>query len=334
MHHFRLPAPGGGFRSALGGALLAAAAALAPGAALAQPVALPATVKIVVPFSPGGSNDLFARALGQRIASKFNVTVVVDNKPGAGGTIGADAVARAEPDGGTLLLTSTTFSTTAAAQAKLPFDPIKSFAPVALVSRGPMLLTVGGGTPYRTLEQYLAAARAPGARLTYASAGTASLGHMASELLNATAGIQATHVPYKGISNAVTDMIGGNVEAMVTTAASVGGPLKAGSIRALAVTSQQRSRFAPGLPAVSEQVPGYEMEAWWGVFAPAKTPRQIVDSLNAEIRAAGQSEQMRELYARESTEAGTLTAEQFGAFVAAEVAKWRKLAKDRSIVLE
>lgn len=317
------------------GAMLAAGCGLLLSAGpVAAQSELPKTVKIVVPFSAGGSNDLFARAIGQRIASKFNVTVVVDNKPGAGGSIGSDMVARAEPDGGTLLLTSVSFSTNAAVQPKLPYDALKSFAPVALVSRGPMLLVVSSQTPYKTTAQLLAAAKESRGKLNYGSAGIGSVGQMGSELLNSMAGTQVQHVPYKGISNAVSDMIGGNVEMMVTTAASVNGPLKAGSIRPIAVTSAQRSKFAPDLPTVAESLPGYAVEAWWGVFAPAKTPKALVDKLNAEIRAAGQTEELRELYARESTEAGTMTADQFAGFVAAEVGKWSKLAKDRNITAE
>ncbi|MEF7613389.1 tripartite tricarboxylate transporter substrate binding protein [Aquincola sp. MAHUQ-54] len=323
----------GKIRAAAMAAVALAAASAVHGATPAEPT-LPKTVRIVVPFSAGGSNDLFARALGQRIAGKFNVTVVVDNKPGAGGAIGSDMVARAEPDGGTLLLTSVSFSTNAAVQPKLPYDPLKSFAPVALVSRGPMLLVVGNQTPYKSTAELLAAARAQQGKFNYASAGIGSIGQMGGELLNAMGGTQVQHVPYKGISNAVSDMIGGNVEMMVTTTASVNGPLKAGSIRPIAVTSLERSKFAPDLPAVSEALPGYAVEAWWGVFAPARTPKALVDRLNAEIRAAGQTEELRELYARESTEAGTMTADQFAAFVASEVSKWRKLAKERNITAE
>lgn len=319
-------------RRALAALALATVLPWAAGSAAAQD--LPKVVKIVVPFSPGGSNDVFARALGQRLATRLGVSVIVENKPGAAGAIGADAVARAEPDGGTLMLTSSTFSTNAAVQPKLPYDPLRSFAPVALLSRGPMLLTVGNHTPWRSTEQYLAAAKDPRSKISYASAGLGSIGQMGSELLNAMSGTHAMHVPYKGISNAVTDMIGGNIEMMITTAASVSGPLKAGQIRPIAVTSPERSRFAPGLPAIAEKVPGYSLEVWWGVFAPARTPKALVDRLNAEIRAIGQTDEMRELYARESTEAGTLTADQFAVFVGNEVAKWRKLAKERNITAE
>jgi len=321
--------------SVLRSLVVAAAASGCLGASLSAPAQeLPKTVRIVVPFSPGGSNDLFARAIGQKLARKFNIAVIVDNRPGAGGAIGTEMVARAEPDGATLLLTSVSFATNAAVQKNLSYDPLKSFAPVALLARGPMLLTVGSTTPYKTTAQYLEAARDAKNQINYGSAGIGSIGHMGGELLNAMAGTQALHVPYKGISNAVSDMIGGNLQMMVTTAASVSGPLKAGNIRPIAVTSLERSSFTPDLPAVSEVVPGFSLDVWWAVLAPAKTPQAIVDMLNAEIRAAGESPEMSELYARESTEAGKLTAAGSATFLAEEIGKWRRLAKDRSITLD
>jgi tripartite-type tricarboxylate transporter receptor subunit TctC len=197
-----------------------------------------------------------------------------------------------------------------------------------------MLLTVANNTPWKTPAEYVAAARDTKVKINYGSAGVGSIGQMGSELLNSMAGGHALHVPYKGISNAVTDMIGGNLDMMITTAASVSGPLKAGLIRPIAVTSAQRSKFAPGLPAISEILPGYAVESWWGVFAPAKTPKALVDALNAEIRAAGETPELRELYARESTEPSPMTSEQFSAFLSEEVTKWRKLAKERNIVAE
>lgn len=313
---------------------LAAASCCLSAPAAARDDALPRLVKIVVPYSPGGSNDVFARALAKQLAPSLGVPVVVENKPGAGGAIGAEAVARAEPDGGTLLLTSVSFSTNAAVQTNLPYDPLRSFTPVALVSHGPMLLTVSNTTPWKSTADYLAAARDGKTKISYGSSGLGSIGQMGSALLNTMTGTHAVHVPYKGISNAVVDMIAGNIQVMVTTQASVAGPLKAGQIRALAVTSPQRSAFAPELPTVAEQVPGYAVEAWWGVFAPANTPRALVDKFNALIRNAGQTAEMRALYARESTDPGTMSADQFGAFLASEVTKWRKLAKESNLVAQ
>lgn len=301
--------------------------------ASAQEVRIPKIIKIVVPFSPGGSNDLFARALGQKLATSLNTPVIVDNRPGAGGAVGALAVAQAEADGSTLLLTSVSFVTNAAIQEKPVYDPVKSFTPIALLNRGPMLLIVGRDTPYTTSGQVVQAMR-ENKNMNYGSAGMGSIGQMATELLNAMTKANATHVPYKGISNAVTDMMGGNLQMMITTAASVTGPLKANQVRPIAVTSLKRSRFMPELPAVADVVPGFDVESWWGVYAPPRTPRPLVDRLNAEIRKIADGAEMRELFERESTEPGTLDATQFAAYVATESAKWRKLAAERGIKSE
>jgi tripartite-type tricarboxylate transporter receptor subunit TctC len=314
-------------------ALLAAAAFVLAAPVLAQEVHIPRLIKIVVPFSPGGSNDLFARALGQKLALSLNTAVVVENKPGAGGALGAVAVAQAEPDGSTLLLTSVSFVTNAAIQEKPAYDPVKSFAPVALLNRGPMLLIAGKDTPYTDSAQIVQAMR-NNKNMNYGSAGIGSIGQMATELLNSMARANATHIPYKGISNAVTDMMGGNLQMMITTAASVTGPLKANQVRPIAVTSLKRSRFMPDLPAVAEVVPGFDVESWWGVYAPQKTPKPLVNRLNAEVRKIADSAEMRELFERESTEPGTLDATQFAAYVATETGKWRKLAAERGIKSE
>ena len=295
---------------------------------------LPKNIKIVVPFSPGASNDLFARALGQRLAQKYGVTVVVDNRPGAGGSIGSALVARAEPDGSTLMLTSASFATNGATQKNLPFDPVKSFEPVAMLAHGPMLLVVSNSTPFKSVPDYLDAARAPSGGVNYGTPGVGSIAHLGSELLNVMARTTTTHVPYKGVSNVVSDMMGGNLQMTISTPASVNGPLKAGSIRPLAVTSLQRSKFAPELPSLSEFVPGFDLEVWWGVFAPAKTPKPIVDLLNAEIRAWGQTPEMREMYARESTEPASLSPAEFKTVVSEDLAKWRRVVKDRNITIE
>lgn len=302
-------------------------------AATAQEAALPKTIRIVVPFSPGGSNDLFARALAQGLAGRIGSTVLVENRPGAGGAIGAQAVATSEPDGSTLLLNSLSFSTNAAIQPKLPYGPIKSFEPVAMLNRGPMLLVTAAGTPYKSVKDVVEAVQAKSKSINFGSAGPGSSGHLGGELLNALGRGSAVHVPYKGVSNAVVDMVGGNVQVMITTAASVAGPLKSGQVRALAVTSAERSRFAPGLPTVAETLPGFVVEAWWGVFAPAKTPQPVVDRLNQEIRTVAETPAMRELFSRESTEPSAMTAPQFASYVQAEVNKWRALVKDRHVAV-
>ena len=315
--------------------LLSIAAFMGFGAQLpAQADELPQRMTIVVPFSPGASNDLFARALSQYLQRQLHVEAIVDNRPGAGGAIGSAYVARAKPDGATLLLTSVSFSTNAAVQKNLGFDPVKSFAPVALLARGPMLMVVGASTPYKTPADYIAAARKPGAHLNYGSPGVGSIAHLGGELFSSMAGISTTHVPYKGVSNAVTDMLGNNLEMMITTAASVNGALQSGGIRAIAVTSPKPSSFAPGLPAIADSVPGFSLEVWWAVLAPANTPAAIVDQLNTAINAWSQTPEMRQMYARESTEPAALRPPELDAFLASEIDKWRKVAKDRNITLD
>ena len=202
-----------------------------------------------------------------------------------------------------------------------------------MLNRGPMLLVTAASTPYRNVRDVADAVQARSKSINFGSAGPGSSGHLGGELLNALGRGSAVHVPYKGVSNAVVDMVGGNVQVMITTAASVAGPLKNGQVRALAVTSAERSRFAPGLPTVAETLPGFVVEAWWGVFAPAKTPQTVVDRLNQEIRAVAETPSMRELFARESTEPSAMTAPQFASYVRAEVGKWRALVKDRHVAV-
>lgn len=315
-------------------ALLCAAAFLVlhPPAVLADEARLPDMVKIVVPFSPGASNDVFGRALAAKLAKKLNVNFIVENKPGAGGAIGAAEVARAQPDGGTLLFSSVSFVTNAATEQKLPYDAVKSFLPVAVAARGAMLLVVGNNTPYTTTSQLIGDAKKHTGKLMYGSAGVGSIGQMSAELLNAESGSDMVHVPYKGITNAVTDMIGGRLQAMITTPASVSGPLDAKKIRPIAVTSLERSKFYPDLPTIAETVPGYSVDVWWGVYAPAGTPKALVDKLNAAIREASAEPDMRELFAREATEPSDMNTAQAAEYVNSELAKWRKLAADRHIV--
>lgn len=300
--------------------------------AWAQPAAgLPDTVHLIVPFTPGASNDLFARALAEPLSRLFGVSVVVDNKPGAGGIVGSGEVARAKPDGGALMLSSNSFVTRAAVDAKLPFDPKNSFTPVAMVAQGAMALVVGNEAPFRHMKDLLAAAKAR--PLTYASAGVGSIGQMSAELLNSMAGVNMTHVPYKGISPALTDVMRGRVDMMITTPASVGGALRAGQIRALGVTSLAASPYFPGLPPIASDVPGYTVDVWWGVFAPAGLPAALLDQLNKAIRDTAATPKLRELFARESADPVPMNAREFAAHVGREVDKWSSVAKSRGIKL-
>jgi len=316
----------------LAAALAALATLAAQSAHAADPAPdVPKTLRLVVPFPPSGSNDVFARLLGQQLASRLKTTAIVDNKPGAGGAIGAEFVARAAPDGATLLVTSSTLTANAAVQPKLGYDPVKSFAPVAMLASGPMVLAVPAQSPFASVKQLVEAGRKDKGRINYGSAGIGSINQMASELLASDSGADFTHVPYKGISNALTDMMGGQVQFVIASFPSVASQVKGGKLRALGVTSPARSRFAPQWPAVAETVPGYAAELWWGVFAPAGTPPALVARLNTEIRDIIASPEMRETFAREGAEPAALSAPQFAAHIRQDLQRWKQVAATRGI---
>jgi tripartite-type tricarboxylate transporter receptor subunit TctC len=303
--------------------------------ATAAPVVLPKTITIVVPFGPGASNDSFARVIAQKLGPKIGSTIIVDNKPGAGSVIGSSFVSRAAPDGSVLLLTSSTFTTSAAVQKNLPYDPIKGFTPVSLVATGPMLLTVGAQTPYKSAAELIADARANKGKMNYASAGIGSINQMSAEMLNSMAKTDITHVPYKGAAAALTDMIAGQVQMMVASPASAIGQLKSGKVRVLAVTSPKPSALVPGIVPLNQTVPGYEVEIWWGVFGPGGMPAPVAERLNAEINDIINSPEMRERFAQEGAEpTNSVTPEQFGAYVRKELEKWRTVAREKQISAE
>lgn len=301
------------------------------GMARAEP-SLPEQIRIVVPFSPGASNDVFARAMSLRLSKALGVNVIVENKPGAGGVIGASEVARSKPDGSTLLFSSVSFVTSVATQEKPAYDPIKSFAPVALVANGAMLFVASKNTPYTTVADVLRSDEAKKGTLNYGSAGIGSIGHMSSELLNFQTGNEMVHVPYKGISNAVTDMIGGRLELMITTPASVSGALQNNDIRVLGTTSKTRSSFYPDVPAIAETVPDYSVDVWWGVFAPAGTPAAYVKKMNEAIRKVSAEPDMLALFAKEATEPSDMNPAQVAQYIGAELKRWKQLASERNIV--
>jgi tripartite-type tricarboxylate transporter receptor subunit TctC len=304
---------------------------LATSSALAQE--WPKQITIVVPFPPGASNDTFARILAQKLSPKLGATIIVDNKAGAGGSIGAASVAKAAPNGATLLLTSSTFTGNAAVQPKLPFDPVADLVPVAQLAKGPMIVAVGPDTPYKSLAELIAAARAEKGKLNYGTAGVGSINHMATEMLNTMAQVEMTHVPYRGISNVVTDLISGQVQLVISSFPSIAELVTAGKLRGLAVTSAQRSSFAPELPAVAETVSGYDVDLWWGVFAPAGLPAAMVEQLNKEIRAIITDDDMRQRFAQEGALPTPVSAAEFAGVVRADLDKWRKVAKERDITI-
>jgi tripartite-type tricarboxylate transporter receptor subunit TctC len=313
-------------------ALLALALAL-PACGFAQAPAWPTRpITLVVGNAPGGSNDTFARAIGKRLSDALGQPVVVDNRPAAGGILGNALVAKAPADGYTLAVVSSTFTTGAAIRSNLQYDAIRSFKPVALLAKGPLLITVPADSPYKTIGDLVAAAKAAPGKLNYGTSGTGSINHFATELFDDAAGIRMTHVPYKGMGPATTDLLGGQIQVLVASAPSILAQVHGGRVRALAVTSATRSPVAPELPALEQS--GYKAsttELWWGVLAPAGTPQPVVDRLNAEINRIVRSADMKEFFLHEGAEPATLKPAEFEALIASELARWKQVAKVHDI---
>jgi tripartite-type tricarboxylate transporter receptor subunit TctC len=295
---------------------------------------LPKVIKIVVPFSPGASNDVIARAIAVPLAKRLDIPVVVENKAGAAGVIGADAVAKSPHDGSVLLLTSSTFLTAAATQPRLPYDAVAAFAPVAMVGQGPLLLAVSASTPFKSPADTLSAARAKPGSLTYGSAGVGSVGHLATELLNDAANAQMTHVPYKGAANAVVDLAAGRIDVMVSSYSTLAPLMKTGKVRALAVTSREVHPAFADLPPLAASIPGFSIDIWVGVFAPLGTPMPLIERLNREINAISASSELSAILEPDGTVALALTPPAFAIRVKEELTQWKQIATDHKIVAE
>ena len=314
-------------------ALVAAAVLAGPAAAQQKYPSKPVT--IVVPYPPGGSNDTFARELGRKLSDAWKVPVIVENRAGAGGSIGAAYVSKAPADGYTLCLLSSSFTTNAAIQPNLPFDPVNGFSAVGMVAKGPMLLTVGNHVPVKTtLELFDLARKNPG-KLNFASSGQGSTNHFATELLMDAADIKMTHVPYKGMGPAVTDILGGHVDVLIASAPSIYQHVKTGKLRGIGVTSKGPSAVVPDLqPIASMGVPSYSFELWWGVLAPPGVPAEIVAQVNADMNRILATPEMKDVFLREGAEAATMTPAQFQKTIRDEIEGWKKVAKASNIKAE
>lgn len=312
------------FRSVLP-ALGAFAFALAAPHAAAQ--AYPSkNITIVLPYSAGGSSDVLARATAKLLGEAWGRNIIVDNRPGASGMIGAEAVAKAPPDGYTLLSTTSSYPGTVAIRKTLPFDPASAFIPVAMIARAPIVLAVHPSVPARNVREFIALAKKR--PLNYSSSGTGGNNHISMELLSQAAGIKMTHVPYKGIAPAVVALVSGEVEAIIASSPAVMSQVKAGKARALGVSSPKPTPLVPGLPAIAESgVPGFAYENWWGLFAPAGTPAAIVNQLNAGVNKVLASPQMKEFLDREGAEAAIMSVSQLSDLLPKEIARYRKAAQ-------
>ncbi|OZI24475.1 ABC transporter substrate-binding protein [Bordetella genomosp. 7] len=310
-------------RAAFAAAL--AAGLCMPGAAAAQ--AFPErSITLVVPHSAGGTSDILARTLATEAAKTLGQTIVVDNKGGANGSIAAKSVATSAPDGYTLLLaTASTHGINPALYKKLQYDAIKDFAPITLLATVPNVLVVGKQVQAADVPGLIAEIKADGDRFNMASAGAGTPGHLAGEMFKQRAGLEFVHVPYKGGSPAIADLIGGQVQFLFTTIPGALPNIKAGTLRALAVTSPRRSPALPELPTMAESgLPGFQAISWHGIVAPAGTPASVVDTLNQAFSRALASEQVRQRLLEEGAEAASLNTQAFGEFIQQEIANWAK----------
>lgn len=286
-------------------------------------------IRLVVPFPPGGANDIVARVVAPKAGEILGQPIVIENKGGAAGTIGSDLVAKSRADGYTLLMTPVPFVITQTLYPKLPYDGQKDFAPVALLTRAPFLLATSSSLPLRSLADLVASAKSRPGAVNFSSAGSGSPAHLAGELLRKTAGVDIVHVPYKGGGPAVADMVAGHVTFTLATPAEILPHVAAGKARALAVTTLARSALAPDAPTVVEGgYPGFEITVWYGVAAPAGTPAPVVDRLAAAFSAAVASPDIRERLTAMGMEAAYLGPDAFGRFLRAEHDKWAQLVRD------
>jgi tripartite-type tricarboxylate transporter receptor subunit TctC len=293
------------------------------------------TIRIVVPFAPGGGTDVIARTLAQEMAKDLGATIIIENKPGAGTIIGTQAVAASEPDGYTLLMGTFANAVNPSLNAKLPYDPHKDFAPVALVARSFNIVVVNPASPIKSVADLIAVAKSDPSKISYGTYGTGTSAHLAGELFKSLARVNLTTVPYKGAAPAITDLLGGQIQVIFTTVASAASLIAAGQLRALAVTSAERSPAFPELPTVADAgVPGYAAESWYGLYAPAKTPVDIIDRLNKSAANAVQSEAFKRLGMNEGLVMVASPPVELDRYVRGEEERWRKVIYDANIRIE
>src|SRR6185503_6557931 len=327
-----------GAKTRVARAVLVCLAGLAPPVAQAQGGAESYPVKpvrIVIGLAPGGGTDIQARLFAQKLTENFARPFVVENRTGAGGTVAYSQVAKSPPDGYTLMGVTSGFTITPSIYSKLPYDPVKDFAPVSLVVQAPFLLLVHPSLPAKTVKDLLAIARAKPGMLDCATAGYGSSTHMAFELFRVTAGVKITAIPYKGTGPALVDGMAGQVHMLFGNVLSSLAHVKSGKLRALAVTTARRSTVLPDLPAIAEAgVPGYENSTWFGILAPAGTPPAVVGRLNAELVKASRSQDILERLAPDGGEPVGNSPEHFARHLVTEIARWRKVVKEAGIRLE
>jgi tripartite-type tricarboxylate transporter receptor subunit TctC len=293
------------------------------------------SVRIVVPFPPGGGTDVVARILAQKLSDSWGQQAVVENKPGASGTIGSDLVAKSAPDGYTLLLQGTQHAINLSLYKQLPYDTVKDFIPVAYVALAPFLLVVNADVPVKNVSELIAYIKSKPGGLDYGSSGPGGGAHLAGEMFKTAAGVQLTHIPYKGGNPALTDLLGGQIPMLFDPIPTSLKHVSGGRLRVLAITSAQRSAILPDIPTVSEAgVPGFEAVSWFGLYAPAGTPAAIVKKLNADVNKALVLPDVKERFAEMGAFSNVMSPEQFAQYLNVEIAKFAKAIKDSGAKVE
>ena len=287
-------------------------------------------IRLVVPFPPGGSLDVVARAIGQKLSEAWGQPVVIDNRPGAGGNIGADVVAKSTPDGYTILEGAlSTHAVNLSLYGNLPYDPINDFAPITLVAITPNVLVVNPSLHVGSVAQLIAYAKANPGKLSFGSGSNGSAGHLAGELFKREAGVDMVHIPYKGAAPALQALLAGDTQLMFDNLANSAPQIKAGKIVALAVTTAKRSALVPDLPTLSETgLPGFDLYTWWGFLAPAGTPKEIIAKWNVEVTRILNTPEMRAFFAQQGAEPSPTTPEQFSALIRSEIPKYARIVKE------
>jgi tripartite-type tricarboxylate transporter receptor subunit TctC len=321
------------FRVSLTCAAMLASALALPAAHAQSPRWPEKPVRMIVPLAPGGGTDIIARVFAARLSAEFGQQFIVDNRSGAGGTIGAEIASRASPDGYTLITVPASYAPNAALY-KLPYDPIKGIAPVSMITTGPLILTVHPTVQATSLKEFIALARAKPGALNFGSSGRGSFSHLAAELFRQMSNTDMVHVPYKSAGPALVDLLAGQIQMFFGSGPSTGGHIRAGRLRGLAVTTAQRSPTMPELPAIGEVLPGYAADFWFGMWAPSGTPREVVSRLNeALVRILKQPEVLERLRT-DSLEPVGSTPEEFARVIARDIATWTKVVKAGNIKVE
>jgi tripartite-type tricarboxylate transporter receptor subunit TctC len=287
------------------------------------------TIKVIVPFPPAGGTDIYARVVAAKLTETLKWTVVVDNRPGAGGNIGVDAAAKSPPDGYTMVIGQTSNLTISPSlYSKLPYDPVKDLVPVVLLGSGPVALVVRADSRFKTLKDLLDEARAKPGTISFASPGNGTVAHLAGVRLQKAAGVKFEHIPYKGASAAIPDLLGGSVDIYMSSVPTVQSHLASGKMRALAVTSAKRSAILPNVPAIGESYPGFDAVTWFGFLMPAGTPAPIVAKMNEEVNRVLKNPEVRAKIAAEGGDVIGGTPEDFAKFIRSELAAWGPLVRE------